>query len=61
VGGGNDHRLIDSATWVAAIIAGVSFWQGVALAVTILAGLVSITLGCFRLYDRVRYGPENAR
>jgi hypothetical protein len=52
-----DHRLLDTATGLFAGVAVLSFWQGVALAVTIIAALVSITLGCVRLYDRFRYGP----
>lgn len=46
---GHDHRLLDAATWVAASIAAVSFWQGVALGVTILSGVIAIPLGAVRL------------
>lgn len=52
----HDHRTLDLATWVSGAIAAVSFWQGVALAVTILAGIVSVACGCVRLYDRFRTG-----
>lgn len=53
----HDHRAIDAATWLSAGIAAFSFWQGIALAVTIIAGLVSVMLGLIRLHDRIRYGP----
>lgn len=54
----SDHRLLDSATGLFAGVAVLSFWQGVALTVTIIAALVSITLGCVRIYDRLKYGPS---
>jgi hypothetical protein len=54
----HDHRTLDIATWVSAGVAWLSFWQGVALAVTIIAGLVSILCGILRLYDRLKYGPD---
>jgi hypothetical protein len=38
-------------------MAAFSFWQGVALAVTILAGLGSLSLIILRWHDRLRYGP----
>ena len=46
--------------WLAggfAAIAGVSFWQGVSLAVTIAAGLGSLSLILLRWHDRIKYGP----
>ena len=52
----HDHRSLDLMTWISAGVAAVSFWQGVALAVTIMAGLVSIICGCVRLYDRFHTG-----
>lgn len=52
-----DHRALDAATWLSAGIAAFSFWQGVALAVTIVAGGISVILGLIRLHDRIRYGP----
>jgi hypothetical protein len=48
--------MLDAATWISAGVAAFSFWQGVALGVTIIAGLVSIILGLIRLHDRIRYG-----
>jgi hypothetical protein len=30
--------------------------QGVAVVVTIVAGIVSIVIGGFRIHDRIRYG-----
>jgi|GraSoiStandDraft_51_1057287.scaffolds.fasta_scaffold1389784_2 hypothetical protein len=51
------RHVIDATAWVFAGVAGVSFWQNFALGVTILAGMVSLLLGCLRIYDRVRYGP----
>ena len=38
-------------------IAAFSFWQGFALAVTILAGLASLILAGIKIHDRWRYGP----
>lgn len=49
------HDLANSAergAYFFAAVSAVSLWQGVALAVTIIAGLVSIILGCVKLYDR---------
>ena len=51
-----DHRFLDGGAWLFAGIAAVSFWQGVALAVTILAGLASFMLACIRIHDRLKYG-----
>jgi hypothetical protein len=53
----NDHRMLDTASGFFAGIAVLSFWQGVALTVTIIAAVVSIICGLVRLYDRLRYGP----
>jgi hypothetical protein len=53
-----DHyRALDLSAAVFAGLAAFSFWQGIALAVTIIAGLLSIALAGIRLHDRVRYGP----
>jgi hypothetical protein len=57
----HDHRWLDGAAWLSAGVAAFSFWQGVALAVTIVAGLVSIMLGFLRLYDRLKYGPARGQ
>jgi hypothetical protein len=51
------HAALDAATGVFAAVAVFSFWQGIALAVTIIAALVSIACGLIRLHDRLRYGP----
>jgi hypothetical protein len=53
-----DHRLLDTATGLFATVAVIGFWQGVALAVTIIAALISIALGAIRIHDRLRYGPS---
>ena len=53
----HDHRVLDASTTLFAGLAVLSFWQGVALGVTIIAAVVSIICGLVRLYDRVRYGP----
>jgi hypothetical protein len=52
----DQHRLIDSLAVIFAGVAGVAFWQHVALAVTILAGLGSLSLIALRWHDRIRYG-----
>lgn len=51
------RHVVDAAAWLFAGVAGVSFWQNFALGVTIVAGIVSLLLGCLRIYDRVKYGP----
>jgi hypothetical protein len=46
--------------WVAGVFAAVgavSFWQGVSLTVTILAGLGSLSLIGLRWYVVIKYGP----
>jgi uncharacterized protein involved in cysteine biosynthesis len=57
------HQFSDAANrwldWLAILFAGVSavsLIQGVAVVVTIIAGLVSIVIGGFRIHDRIRYG-----
>jgi hypothetical protein len=57
----HDHRTLDAVTWISAAVAAVSFWQGIALAVTIIAGIVSALCGLIRLHDRLRYGPGGGR
>lgn len=49
---------VDATAWTFAGVAGVSFWQNFALGVTILAGLVSLLLGCLRIYDRLKFGAR---
>lgn len=53
----HDHRFLDATTGLFAGLAVFSFWQGVALGVTIIAAIVSIACGLVRLFDRFRYGP----
>lgn len=45
------RHIVDTAAVAGAVVAGVSFWQGVALTVTIIAGLMSISLGLLRWYE----------
>lgn len=52
----HDHRSLDITTAIGAAVAAVSFWQGVALALTIIAAIVSIACGAVRLYDRFNTG-----
>lgn len=52
----HDHRILDLATLLSAGIAAVSL-ANAALAVTIIAGVISIICGIVRLYDRLKYGP----
>jgi hypothetical protein len=54
---GQTRHVVDATAWLFAGVAGVSFWQNFALGVTILAGMVSLLLGCLRIYDRIRFGP----
>lgn len=54
----DNGRLTEAGAWFSAGLAGFSFWQGFALGVTIIAGLISIMLGLFRLHDRLKYGPR---
>jgi hypothetical protein len=53
----HDHRLLDSLTWFSSGLAAVSFWHGISIGVTIVAGLIAIALGLIRLHDRLRFGP----
>ena len=46
------RRFLDVATHVSAGVSVISFWQGVEIATTITAGVISIILGCISLYDR---------
>jgi site-specific recombinase len=57
----HNHRLLDTAAWGMAAIAGVSFWQHFALGVTILVGLGSLSLIILRWHDRLKYGPLGDR
>jgi hypothetical protein len=54
----HDHRFLDATTGIFAGVAVLGFWQGVALAVTIIAASVSILCGLVRLHDRYKYGPN---
>lgn len=51
------HRLLDSLAVIFAGVAGVAFWQHVALAFTILAAFGSLSLVVLRWHDRIKYGP----
>lgn len=54
----HDHnQWVERLAYVFAGIAAVSLAQA-ALAVTIVAGLLSIVLGAFRLHDRLKHGPS---
>ena len=54
-----DHRhFLDSLAWVLGGLAVFGFWQGVALGITILAGLGSLSLVALRWHDRIKYGPN---
>jgi hypothetical protein len=43
--------------WLSAGLAGVLTLANVALFLSCVAALVSITCGCVKLYDRLKYGP----
>lgn len=49
---------MDLGAVTGAIVAGVSL-ANAALVVTIIAGLVSISLGLLRWYDRIKYGRKH--
>lgn len=49
-------RVIDLASVGLAGVAAFS-WANAAFMVTVVAGLISIVLGLFRLHDRLKYGP----
>lgn len=48
---------LDVAAITGAIVAGVSL-ANAALVVTIIAGIISISLGLIRLHDRLKYGRD---
>lgn len=50
-------HVADLVTFTSAVVAVGSFWQGVALALTIVSTIIAIVLGGYRLYDRIKYGP----
>jgi hypothetical protein len=55
----NEHRhIVDVIAWVLGGIAVFGFWQGVALALTILAALGSLSLVGLRWYVFFKYGPQ---
>ena len=56
--GNSHHLIIDTGAWGFAALATVSFWQGLGLAVTILAALASLILASIRIHDRIKYGPS---
>lgn len=51
------RHAVDVLTWLLAAFTVGSFWHGVALAVTIMSGVLGLILGGFRLHDRIKYGP----
>lgn len=51
------HPFSDWLAGAFASVALVSFWQGVSLTVTILAGVGSLSLIALRWHDRIKYGP----
>lgn len=56
----HDHgKLIDGLAALFAGVAAVSLLSKLALVVTILSGLVSLSLGALRWHDRLRYGPRS--
>ena len=56
-----NHGILKFASTMFAALSVYSFWQGIALAVTIVSGLIAITLGGISLYDRIVYGPKVLR
>jgi ABC-type multidrug transport system fused ATPase/permease subunit len=54
---GETKRLFDLGAWGFAIVAGISLAQA-ALFATLLAALASFILAAFRIYDRIKYGPD---
>jgi MFS superfamily sulfate permease-like transporter len=52
-------HLLELVTIAGGIFTAVTLNQ-VAVTVTIIAGIVSAAVGCFRLYDRIKYGPRAA-
>jgi hypothetical protein len=53
------HRhLTDVLAWFLGGLAVYGFWQGVALALTILAALGSLSLAALRWYVFFKYGPK---
>jgi hypothetical protein len=52
------HRLLDAIAWALGGLAVFGFWQGVALALTILAALGSLSLVGLRWYVFFKYGPQ---
>jgi hypothetical protein len=55
----HEHRhIVDAIAWVLGGLAVFGFWQGVALALTILAALGSLSLVALRWYVFFKYGPQ---
>lgn len=50
------ERLVDLAAWALASVAVMTLLSEIAVVVTILAGLASLTLALIRIHDRIRYG-----
>ena len=56
----NYKHTLDLGAWAFAGLAAMTFWQGVALGVTILAASASFVLACYRIHDRIKYGPSRS-
>lgn len=53
----NEHeRIVDAAIFLLAGVAVTTLLSEIAVVVTILAGLASLTLALIRIHDRIRYG-----
>lgn len=50
------ERLVDVATFLLAGVAVTTLLSEIAVVITILAGLASLTLALIRIHDRVKYG-----
>ena len=55
------HRMLDWLAGALALVAGAGFWHGVSVAVTILAGIGSLSLIGLRWHDRIKYGPARGK
>ena len=54
----NDHKhLLDWVMWLSAGVAGVLTLANVALFLSCIAALVSITCGLIKIHDRIKHGP----
>lgn len=51
-------RWLDGLAFLFAGVSAVSFLSELALVITILAGLASISLAALRWHDRIKFGPK---